>query len=101
MELWGIYNDYEVSSLGRIRYQSKIIEQLLTRQGYSYIIINDQREFVHRLIEKVFIPNPENKPQVDHINHIRNDNRLHLIPEGTEDISGAIGKIVFMEFLQQ
>ena len=31
----------------------------------------------------------------------RNDNRLHLIPEGTEDISGAIGKIVFMEFLQQ
>ena len=76
MELWGIYNDYEVSSLGRIRYQSKIIEQLLTRQGYSYIIINDQREFVHRLIAKVFIPNPENKPQVDHINHIRNDNRL-------------------------
>jgi hypothetical protein len=76
MELWGIYDDYEVSSLGRIRYQSKITEQLLTREGYSYILINDQREFVHRLIAKVFIPNPENKPQVDHINHNRNDNRL-------------------------
>jgi len=31
----------------------------------------------------------------------RHNNRLHLIPDGTEDVSGAIGKIVFMEFLQQ
>ena len=76
MEEWRKHGIYEVSSYGQIRHQSKIIDQLLTREGYCYIIIDGRREFVQRLIAKVFIPNPENKPQVDHINRIRNDNRV-------------------------
>ena len=32
--------------------------------------------FVHRLIAQAFIPNPENKPFVDHINQVRDDNRV-------------------------
>ena len=31
---------------------------------------------VHRLIAKAYIPNPDNKPCVDHINRIRTDNRV-------------------------
>ena len=31
---------------------------------------------VHRLLATAFIPNPENKTEVDHINGIRDDNRL-------------------------
>lgn len=31
---------------------------------------------LHRLIAKAFIPNPDNKPFIDHINGVRDDNRI-------------------------
>jgi len=36
-----------------------------------------QKNFkVHRLVAKAFIPNPDNKPCIDHINRKRQDNRI-------------------------
>ena len=32
--------------------------------------------FIHRLVAETFLPNPENKPAVDHINGNRADNRI-------------------------
>lgn len=37
-------------------------------KGYLSVSFNDgTREYIHRIIAKMFIENPENKPEVDHI----------------------------------
>ena len=46
------------------------------RNGYIYVSIHSKTKSLHRLIALTFIPNPENKPFVDHINCIRDDNKL-------------------------
>lgn len=47
---------------------------------YLYVTLQTpggQKNFrVHRLIAMTFIPNPENKPEVDHINEDKQDNRV-------------------------
>lgn len=45
-------------------------------KGYKGIRINGRIYKVHRLIAETFIPNPESKPEIDHINRNPSDNRV-------------------------
>lgn len=53
------------------------------KDGYQYVLlISDttgkrKKYSLHRLVAKAFIPNPYNKPQVNHINGIKSDNTLN------------------------
>ena len=50
----------------------------INRNGYAYITCGRQKKKlrVHRIVAETFIPNPDNKPEVDHINRDRTDNRV-------------------------
>ena len=78
---------YEVSNMGRVRSlnykrtgKEKILKNIGDYKGYLEIVLTKngkQKQFkVHRLVAEAFIPNPENKPCIDHINTVKSDNRV-------------------------
>lgn len=95
-EIWKDIKGYEgrfmVSNLGRVKavprvvirsnnYRYRVAERILKTRisfyGYSIVSLGGGQGLkVHRLVAEAFIPNPENKPNIDHINTIRDDNRV-------------------------
>ena len=65
---------------GRKKIESKILKQFNNQQGYLKVQLYKESiskySFVHRLVATAYIDNPINKPTVDHLNTIRNDNRV-------------------------
>ena len=73
-------SDYEININypHQIRKKSngKILKETIMSCGYLKVSLNQRTLKKHRLIALQFIPNPDNLPFIDHINHIRTDNRI-------------------------
>ena len=101
-EIWkpviGYEGLYEVSSLGRVRSLDRIdsnnhplngviLKPYISNSGYLLVGLYKQqkrdRKLLHRLVAEAFIPNPENKPEIDHINTIKTDNTVFLNEDGS------------------
>ena len=82
-ETWKIcseFPNYEVSNHGNLRHIHGEMRKFRYIKGYAYVCIRANGKYrnlrVHRLIAKEFIPNPENKPCVNHKNGKKEDNRI-------------------------
>ena len=85
MEIQG-YPNYLIYSDGRVESKKRqgsnggfLIPTLGTQRYYYVGLCRDGKKTIkkiHRLVAEAYIPNPENKKCVDHINRIKSDNRL-------------------------
>ena len=82
-----VYDGYEVSTWGRVRSLNykhtgkiEIIKQGDDGRGYLFVHLWKNRKQktckVHRLVAIAFIPNPDNLPEINHINENKHDNRV-------------------------
>lgn len=74
---------YQVSSLGRVKSlnylrtgKERIMKTAKNSDGYPHLLLKGKDYKIHRLVAETFIPNPDNKPCVDHINTDRSNNRV-------------------------
>lgn len=95
---------YEVSNLGGVRYFKKNLSYQksvrVNKYGYLQINIGKKTLLVHRIVATSFIPNPENKPVVHHVDYdktnARVDNLMWVTPrENTVDYirRRGVGKV--------
>lgn len=85
-EIWkdidGYEGLYQVSSFGRVHslYKNIILKGVKATGGYTIVNLSKNgstsTKTIHRLVAQVFIPNPENKPEVNHIDEDKSNNRV-------------------------
>ncbi len=117
-EVWkdieGYEGIYQVSNMGRVKSlnynhtkKPRILKQSVNGRGYPQLNLYKgpirKIKTVHTLVAKAFIPNPENKYTVDHINTVRHDNKLENLRWATlkENMNNEITKKRFKEIQRE
>jgi len=110
-EIWkdieGYEGKYQISTKGRVlslNYansgKSGFLKPHLSIHGYLYVTLPNKKMYVHRLVALAFIPNPENKPTVNHddetpLNNNVDNLRWFTIREQNQYSKGNSIKLLF------
>jgi len=74
------FNNYSISNLGNVKNDKtgRILKTYTKPSGYKQVQLGRKTipQYIHRLVAKAFIPNDDNKPQVNHKNGDKSDNRV-------------------------
>lgn len=94
-EKWSKLNEfprYSVSTTGKVRNDltGRELKKSITKNGYERIGLREETNitrlmYVHRLVALAHLDNPENKPQVNHKNGRKLDNRYINLEWVTRD----------------
>ena len=75
------HDNYKIDEYGCVyNVYNKTLKQEITHDGYRRVTLYDHGKSkhypVHRLVAEAFIPNPENKPTINHIDGDKNNNHV-------------------------
>ncbi len=76
------FENYSVSKYGNVKNNKtgKILKAMEHKNGYYFVDMFQNRKrksfLVHRLVGTTFIPNPINKPSIDHIDNDKSNNNV-------------------------
>ena len=72
------YENYSISNFGNVKNnQTGKMLKPSNVKGYLSVKLNNKSNLIHRLIANAFIPNPDNKPFIDHIDNNRANNSIN------------------------
>jgi HNH endonuclease len=76
------FENYTINTIGEVysKRSQKTLKPSIDKDGYLLVSLSNsgkkKKISIHRLVALNFIANPDKKPQVNHINGIKSDNRL-------------------------
>ena len=110
MEEWkdidGYVGLYQISNKGRVKslhrldrlgrpVQEKILKHGYNKDGYWQVMLSKNGKYktfrVHRLVDKAFISNPDNLPEVNHIDENKENNNVENLEWCTREYNNNYG----------